>query len=121
MERIVAATSARKRDRAVALGWDVGSPTLQRVVAGLMPRQRIINLLLSNVPGPTAPLHVAGAEVLEAFQVGVIQGNVRFGVGALSYAGQLNLDVVADTDSCPDASIFADGVREALAILGAAR
>jgi hypothetical protein len=45
--------------------------------------------------------------VLELFQVGVIQGNARLGVGVLSYAGQLNFDLVSDADA-PDAAVFAE-------------
>jgi len=118
---IARTTAARKRDPRAAMGWDVGSPLLQRAVVALMRHQRFIHLLLSNVPGPTQPLHVAGARVLEAFQLGVIQGNVTLGVGALSYDGQLNLDVVADADACPDASVFAEGLRDELEALGVAR
>jgi hypothetical protein len=118
---IARSTSARKRDPRAAMGWDVGSPLLQRAVVGLMRHQRFIHLLLSNVPGPTEPLRVAGAQVREAFQLGAIQGNVTIAVGALSYAGQLNLDVIADDDACADASTFADGLRRELDTLGVAR
>jgi diacylglycerol O-acyltransferase len=53
------------------------------------------------------PLYLAGARVLELFQVGVIQGNARLGVGVLFYAGQLNFDLVSDADA-PDAAVFAE-------------
>ena len=118
---IVAATGSRKRDPRTAVGWDVGSTLMQRAVVAMMRHQRFINLLLSNVPGPTRPLRVAGAPVLEAFQIAPIQGNVTIGVGALSYAGQLNLDVVTDTRACPDALVFADGLAQELDALGIAR
>jgi diacylglycerol O-acyltransferase len=121
LDRIVRATRSWKRDPHASMGWDVGSALLQRAVVGVMRHQRFINLLLSNVPGPTEPLRLAGAPVDEAFQVAPIQGNVTVGVGALSYAGQLNLDVVADASACPDAAVFADGLRDELASLGAAR
>ena len=52
--------------------------------------------------------------MLELFQVGVIQGNVTLGVGVLSYAGQLNFDLVSDADATPDAAIFAAGLTDAL-------
>ena len=121
LEWIARATAARKRDPRAATGWDVGSPLLQRAVVGLMRHQRFIHMLLSNVPGPTHPLRVGGAAVLEAFQLAAIQGNVTIAVGALSYAGQLNLDVVADADACADAAVFADGLRSELDALGVAR
>jgi hypothetical protein len=44
---------------------------------------------------------------------------VALGVGALSYAGQFNVTVVADGDACPDIEVFAAGVRDALHTLAA--
>ena len=41
-------------------------------------------------------------------------GNVPLGIGALSYAGQFNITVVADRDSCPDAGVFTAGLRASL-------
>ena len=40
-------------------------------------------------------------------------------VGALSYAGQLNLDIVADAHLVPDLTVFANGMTEDLERLGA--
>jgi diacylglycerol O-acyltransferase / wax synthase len=36
------------------------------------------------------------------------------GIGALSYAGQFNITVVADRDGCPDAAVFTEGLQAAL-------
>ena len=74
---------------------------------------------MSNLPGPPQPLYFAGAKILEVFQIGVVQGNVAVQVGALSYAGQLNLDIVADTNLVPDLTVFANGMTEDLERLGA--
>ena len=64
------------------------------------------------------PLYVAGARILELFQIGVVQGNVTLGVGVLSYAGRLNFDILGDADACPDLAVFAAGLRGALQELG---
>lgn len=61
----------------------------------------LVNLIVSNVPGPRIPLYVAGAKITEIFQIGAVQGNVTISVGAFSYAGQLNLDVVGDPTPWP--------------------
>ncbi|HEU4947304.1 MAG TPA: wax ester/triacylglycerol synthase family O-acyltransferase [Kribbella sp.] len=94
---------------------------LQRWMVGVMFHQRLVNLLLSNLPGPPAPLYFAGARMLEMFQVGVVQGNLALGVGVLSYAGQLNFDVVADTDAFPDLAVFLEGLTQTLDQLGVVR
>ena len=39
--------------------------------------------------------------------------------GALSYAGQLNLDLVGDPDAVSDLTAFADGISDTLRQLGA--
>ena len=92
----------------------------QRWVVRVMKRQRLVNLILSNVAGPTGRLWFAGVRVRELFQIGAagVQGNLAITVGALSYAGRLNLDVAADAALVPDIQAFTQGVRDALDHLG---
>jgi diacylglycerol O-acyltransferase len=77
-------------------------------------RQRSVNLVVTNVPGPPVPLYLAGARALELFPMVPVMGNLTLVVAVLSYAGQLNLTAVADRDGCPDVEVFAQGVRSAL-------
>ena len=86
----------------------------QRALCRHLPRQRYMNVSVSNVPGPPVPLYMAGAPMLEVFPLVPIVGNVTLAVVVLSYAGQLNLTAVADRDGCPDVEVFAGGVRRAL-------
>ncbi|MGW4093648.1 wax ester/triacylglycerol synthase family O-acyltransferase [Nocardia sp. NPDC004750] len=86
----------------------------QRIWYRLFPRQRSVNLVVSNVPGPPMRLYLAGAPLLEVFPVLPPMGNLTLVVAALSYAGQLNFTAAADRDSCPDVEVFARGVRGAL-------
>ena len=46
-----------------------------------------------------------------------ITANVSIGVGALSYAGEFNLTVVADRGLCPDIEVFVAGVLRSLEAL----
>jgi hypothetical protein len=78
------------------------------------PRQRSVNLVVTNAPGPQVPLYLAGARLLELFPMMPVMGNLTLVVAVLSYAGQLNLTAAADHDSCPDLGVFAQGVRAAL-------
>jgi hypothetical protein len=87
----------------------------------VMSHQHLVNLLASNLPGPPFPMYLAGARVLEVFQVGVVQGNITVSVGVLSYAGQLNFDIVGDADAVPDLPLFAGGVSDTLEELGVIR
>jgi diacylglycerol O-acyltransferase / wax synthase len=115
LEQIARATAERKR----LPPYQPAARFLQRAMIRTMNRQRRINLLMSNLPGPPQPLYFAGAKILELFQIGVVQGNVAVQVGALSYAGQLNFDIVADADLVPDLTVFANGMFEDLERLGA--
>ena len=84
----------------------------QRAWYQYFSRQRSVNLVVTNVPGPPVPLYLAGARLLELVPVVPILGDMTLVV--LSYAGQLNLTAVADPDGCPDLEVFAHGVRSAL-------
>jgi diacylglycerol O-acyltransferase len=86
----------------------------QRIWYRLFPRQRSVNLVVSNVPGPPIPLYLAGAPLLEVFPLLPPMANLTLVAAALSYAGQLNLVAAADRDSCPDVEVFTHGVRAAL-------
>jgi len=114
--RTVAARTAAQRDEPPL---QPSGLLLQRWMVRVMKRQRMTNLILSNLPGPTAPLSFAGAAVRELFQLSPLQGNCTIGVGVLSYAGQLNIDIVADPLVVPDVGVFAAGVTGALEQLGA--
>jgi diacylglycerol O-acyltransferase / wax synthase len=115
LEQIARATGERKR----LPPYQPAARFLQRWMIRTMNRQRRINLLMSNLPGPPQPMYFAGAKILEVFQIGIVQGNVAVQVGALSYAGQLNFDIVADANLVPDLTVFANGMIEDLERLGA--
>jgi hypothetical protein len=92
----------------------LSSPILQRLWARLLGRQRFVNLSVSNVKGSPVPLYLAGARLLELFPIAPLVGNMPVGVAVLSYAGQLNVTLIADPEACPDLDVVAGGVRAAL-------
>jgi hypothetical protein len=115
LESIAAETAARKnRDRPQAGSGIFRFVAGQRVWYRNFPKQRSVNLVVTNAPGPPVPLYLAGARVLELFPMMPTMGNLTLVVAALSYAGQLNLTAVADRDGCRDVAVFAEGVRSAL-------
>jgi diacylglycerol O-acyltransferase len=114
--KLIAAETGARKDKARP---EAGSGIFrfvagQRIWYRLFPRQRSVNLVVSNVPGPPMPLYLAGAPLLEVFPLLPPMGNLTLVVAALSYAGQLNVTAAADRDSCPDVELFAHGVRAAL-------
>jgi diacylglycerol O-acyltransferase / wax synthase len=111
---ISAETAERKRKSRPPASTLFRNVAIQRAFLRYAVRQRLMNIYIANVPGPPVPLYLAGAPLLEVFPVVPIMGNVSLGIGALSYAGQFNITVVADRDGCPDAEVFVEGVRAAL-------
>src|SRR5665254_1679 len=87
---------------------------VQRAFLRFMPHQRIMNAYVADVPGPPVPLYFAGAPIRELFPLVPITANLSIGVGALSYAEQFNITVVADRDLCTDLEVFVDGMRRSL-------
>jgi diacylglycerol O-acyltransferase / wax synthase len=118
LEVIAADTAARKHKPRPEAGTGIFRFVAgQRIWYRLFPRQRAVNLVVTNVPGPPMPLYLAGARLLELFPMMPPMGNLTLVVAVLSYAGQLNLTAVADRDGCPDVEVFAQGVRTALEAL----
>lgn len=118
---IAAETAERKKRKRPPAGTLLRNGLAQRAFLRLMARQRWANVYVANVSGPSQPLCFAGAPVLEVFPVVPLTGNVALGVGALSYAGQFNITIVADADAVPDVDTFATGIQGALHTLSASR
>jgi diacylglycerol O-acyltransferase len=121
LQHITQATTAQKRrpERLASLR-PVGSLTILQALNRYSRHQRIVDLFVTNVPGPQRPLYLLGARLVEAFPVVQVAGNVPLSVAVLSYAGQLNIGVQSDPDGLPDLDVFADGLRRSLEELGAA-
>ena len=83
----------------------------------LVRHQPFVNLVVTNVPGPSVPLYVLGARLLEAIPLVPLGGNLSVGVAALSYDGQLSIGILADPAACPDAGALVEGIRRCLAEL----
>jgi hypothetical protein len=86
----------------------------------LVARQRMFNLVVTNVPGPQFPLYLAGRRMLDPFPMVPLAKNQGLGIALLSYAGKINFGLVGDYDVLWDLDQFAEDVREALDELAAA-
>jgi WS/DGAT/MGAT family acyltransferase len=114
LQIIAAETSDRKQKRRETISFMFHSKFAQKALLRYFKRQRMANLYITNVPGPPVPLYFAGAPLLEVFPIVPIAGNMTLGIGALSYAGQFNITVIADRDLCSDLAVFIAGVRTSL-------
>jgi hypothetical protein len=107
------ATSAGKgRPNQGVAGIVALPPSLARLGAAWAKRRATthINLYVTNVPGPTSALYLAGARLLEAVPLAPLVAGVKLSVTALSYNGQFAVSLLVD-DSIPDLSVLVGGVR----------
>lgn len=83
----------------------------------LIHHQFLVNLVVTNVPGPPVPLYLMGARLLETSPVVPLGGNLGLSVGILSYEGQLTFGLWADPERVPELDRFAKGIERGLAAL----
>ncbi len=119
LRQIVTATAERKARPRTPLGKVFRGRIARRLMLKAVIRQRV-NVTTASIPGPTVPLYLARARVLEVFPVLPLIANEPLGVGAVSYAGTFNIGIVADRDAHPDIDVLAAGMREELYELGSA-
>jgi diacylglycerol O-acyltransferase / wax synthase len=84
----------------------------------MVDRQRMVNVLVSNVRGPREQLRMGGRTITGLVPLGTPAGNVAVSFTALSYAGELTITVVVDPDVVPDPAPIAAGLERELARLG---
>jgi len=114
--QIAAEADRQKASSHPNLGTMFRSRLARRALLAFLDRHPV-SVTTADVPGPPQPLYLAGARLLEVFPVLPLIAKVTIGVGALSYAGQLNVTVVADRDAVPDLDTFAAAARSELRAL----
>jgi diacylglycerol O-acyltransferase / wax synthase len=89
-------------------------PTVMGQAARAVSRQRMFNLVVTNVPGPQFDLYLAGRRMLDPFPMVPLAKNQALGIALLSYAGKINFGLVGDYDLMWDLDDFADDLRSSL-------
>ncbi|HSM38569.1 MAG TPA: WS/DGAT domain-containing protein [Candidatus Limnocylindrales bacterium] len=118
LRQIAAETTARKARARSSLGTlMVGGRLGRQLILAAVMRQRV-NATSASIPGPRRPLFLAGAQVLDVYPVLPLIANEPLGVGAVSYAGNLDIGITADSDAFPDLPVFVEGMRADLLRLG---
>jgi WS/DGAT/MGAT family acyltransferase len=94
-------------------------PTLHalgaRAASGLS--RRLFNLVVTNVPGPQAPLYAGGARMVEVFPVVPLARGQGLAIGMTSYDGTVYVGLNADRDSLSDVDVLADLIEQEVAYL----
>jgi WS/DGAT/MGAT family acyltransferase len=63
----------------------------------------MLNLVISNVPGPPMPLYLAGAQLEAHFPVSVITDGVGLNITCMSYRDHIDFGIVVDREMVDDA------------------
>lgn len=77
----------------------------------------IYNLVVSNVPGPTFPLYIAGARLTGLYPMGPIFDGAGLNVTVLSYLDSIDVGLMACREMVPELWHLADAFPGALADL----
>lgn len=79
-----------------------------------------LNLVLSNVPGPPVTLHLDGAPMQQCAPLSLVFDGAALNVTVVSYAGELEIGVVGDSELVPDAWDLVADIQSEFADLYAA-
>ena len=66
------------------------------------------NLAISNVPGPTQPLYIAGAKVVSLYPCSIAFHGAALNITAQSYDQRLDFGLIACRRAVPDLGYLAD-------------
>jgi WS/DGAT/MGAT family acyltransferase len=88
--------------------------TIVSQAARLQARQRLFNLVVTNVPGPQIPLYLLGRELEAIFPMVPLAKNTALGIAIMSYNGQLNFGLTADYDALADLETLAEELRASI-------
>ncbi len=86
----------------------------------VVTRQRLVNLVVTNVPGPQFPLYLDGRELTDIFPMVPLGSNLNLGIAIVSYNGALNFGLVGDFAVMHDLEDLAGDLLAALQELTAA-
>jgi WS/DGAT/MGAT family acyltransferase len=95
-------------------------PTIMAQAARLQARQRLFNLVVTNVPGPQFPLYLLGRELEAIYPMVPLAENTALGIAILSYNGHLDFGLVGDFDALADVEDLAEELRASIEELAAA-
>jgi WS/DGAT/MGAT family acyltransferase len=89
-------------------------PTLHALAARLLARQRVANVVVSNVPGPQIPIYLAGARLLAAYPVMPVGPTLGLSIAVTSLSGTMGFGFTGDWDTVPDIDVLAAGLHDSM-------
>ena len=85
-------------------------------MTGLPGINQPVNLMISNVPGPSAPVYLAGARQRAQFPISGVKDGIGLNITVFSYEDSLEIGIVVDREQVDDPwpifSALRAGLRE---------
>ena len=98
----------------------IGVPWLMESLSNLYAKARvadrlpaIANVTISNVPGPTVPLYMAGAKMLTNYPTSIVVHGVALNITVQTYNGSLEFGLIACGEAMPEVAELARHVQAA--------
>jgi diacylglycerol O-acyltransferase / wax synthase len=92
-----------------------GMALYERLLQGRHPP--VINLVISNVPGPSFPLYLGGARLVSLFPLGPVMAGTGLNITVLSYLDRVGFGLIGCREIVPHIDDIAAAVPDALAEL----
>jgi diacylglycerol O-acyltransferase len=91
------------------------APAIFRRQGRRTAHNKLMNVAVSNVPGPRKRGHIGGAPVSEIYSVGVLSAGSAFNMTVWSYTDQLDIAVLSDDKTFTDVHEATDAMTHAFA------
>jgi WS/DGAT/MGAT family acyltransferase len=98
----------------LAAANNLAPPTILAQASRLNFSTRLFNLIVTNIPGPQAPLYVLGRQLEDVYPVAFLPENHALAIAIMSYNGGIDFGLLADYDALPDVQLIADGIDASL-------
>ena len=99
---------------------DFAPTTIMSQAARVQARQRLFNLVVTNVPGPQVPLYLLGRPLSGLYPVVPLALRQALGIAIMSYHGRLAFGLMGDYDAMPDLESLGEDLERAIDALARA-
>jgi diacylglycerol O-acyltransferase / wax synthase len=99
---------------------DFAPTTIMSQAARLQARQRLFNLVVTNVPGPQVPLYLLGRPLAGLYPVVPLAQRQALGIAIMSYDGRLGFGLMGDFDAMPRLEALGQDLERAIDALAVA-
>jgi diacylglycerol O-acyltransferase / wax synthase len=99
---------------------DFAPTTIMSQAARLQARQRLFNLVVTNVPGPQVPLYLLGRPLAGLYPFVPLAQRQALGIAIMSYDGRLGFGLMGDFDAMPRLEALGQDLERAIDALAVA-